>query len=157
MQVIQSPPPERTQVAKLFYQRRWILIIELAPGSVEALPGQGCLTGGGRVMRQMHSCNNEAALNAALTVFVNTKFTHTLTRLKCNSRRGYSSNTALNCPLVAGIRVFDAKSTFHGALEPGKTPYKGSQRRCSTASCRTTYHPERLDVKVGSREAIQQD
>lgn len=32
--------------AKLYYQRRWILIIELAPRSVEALPGQGCPVGG---------------------------------------------------------------------------------------------------------------
>lgn len=63
MQVIQSPPPEGTQVAKLFYQRRWILIIELAPRAVEALPGQGCLTGGGRVIRQVHRHNNKAALN----------------------------------------------------------------------------------------------
>lgn len=38
---------EGDPVAKLYYQRRWILIIELAPRSVEALPGQGWLTGVG--------------------------------------------------------------------------------------------------------------
>lgn len=47
MQVIQSPPPEGTQ-SPSFIISRWILIIELAPRSVEALvPGQGWLTGGG--------------------------------------------------------------------------------------------------------------